>query len=135
MFETLAEFNGNAPATPESVSECERGLSSRLPEDYVSFLRHYNGGEGFIGGESYLILWAVEELIPFNRDYEVALYCPELLLFGSSGGGEAYAFHRRATSWRVVQVPFVGMDYSLCESMGDSFTEFIEKLAKKEEDL
>ena len=47
---------------------------------------------------------------PFNRDYEVESYCPELLLFGSSGGGEAYAFDKRSLPWRVVEVPFVGMD-------------------------
>ena len=69
---------------------------------------------------------------PFNRDYEVESYCPELLLFGSSGGGEAYAFDKRSLPWRVVEVPFVGMDYSLCKEIGGSFSEFIEALFKKE---
>ena len=80
-----------------------------------------------------MILWAVKELEPFgNREYEVGSYCPELLLIGSNGGGEAYAFDKRSTPWRVVQVPFVGMDYSLCDVIGSSFSESIETLFKKD---
>ena len=132
MIDALAKFNRNVPATLEHVSTCQKQLSCPLPSDYVAFLKSQNGGEGVIGNESYLILWAVEELEPFNREYEVGSDCPELLLIGSDGGGEAYAFDKRSTPWCVVQVPFIGMDYSLCEVIGSLFTEFIETLFKKE---
>ena len=132
MFDALANFNGNGPATFEDVSACEEQLKCQLPSDYVAFLKGQNGGEGFIGNDSYVILWAVNELEPFNRQYEVGSYCPEFLLIGSNGGGEAYAFDKRSTPWSVVQVPFVGMDYSLCEVIGNSFSEFIETLFQKD---
>jgi cell wall assembly regulator SMI1 len=132
MFDALADFKGNAPAMPEEISACETQLACQFPKDYVSFLKKHNGGEGFIGNDSYVLLWAVDELDRFNREYEVASYCPGLLLFGSSGGGEAYAFDTRSTPWCVVQVPFVGMDYSLCDVIGSSYSEFIETLSKKE---
>jgi len=132
MFDALAKFNGNGPVTFEDVSTCEKQLKCQLPSDYAAFLKGQNGGEGFIGNDSYVILWAVKELAQFNREYEVDSYCPELLLIGSNGGGEAYAFDKRSTPWRVVQVPFVGMDYSLCEVIGTSFSEFIETLFKKD---
>jgi hypothetical protein len=132
MFDALAEFNGNSPVTLEDVLACENQLRCQLPGDYVAFLKGHNGGEGFIGNDSYVILWAVEELESFNREYEVGSCCPELLLIGSNGGGEAYAFDKRSTPWCVVQVPFIGMDYSLCEIIGSSFSEFIETLFKKD---
>ena len=132
MSDALVNFNGNGPASFEDVSACETHLKCQLPSDYVRFLNGQNGGEGFIGNDSYVILWAVEELEPFNREYEVGSDCPELLLIGSNGGGEAYAFDKRSTPWCVVQVPFIGMDYSLCEVIGSLFTEFIETLFKKE---
>ena len=128
MFDLLAKFNGNFPATVEDISAVEKKLKCQLPSDYVAFLKGQNGGKGFIGNDSYVMLWAVEELEPFNREYEVGSYCPELLLIGSNGGGEAYAFDKRSTAWPVVQVPFIGMDYSLCEVIGGSFSDFIETL-------
>jgi hypothetical protein len=45
---------------------------------------------GFIG-ENYLMAWPVEDLIQFNKEYLVDEAAPELFLFGSSGGGEAFA--------------------------------------------
>lgn len=135
MFDPLVEFNGNGPATSEDITVCERQLKCQLPTDYVDFLNRQNGGEGFIGSDSYVILWAVNELELFNREYEVGSYCPELLLIGSSGGGEAYAFDKRSTPWGVVQVPFIGMDYSLCEELASSFSEFIETLVQDGDEL
>lgn len=46
-----------------------------LPEDYVAFLRKYNGGEGFVG-DNYVIFWKADELADFNREYEVEKYAP-----------------------------------------------------------
>lgn len=132
MFDNLTKFNGNAGATSENVSRCEDSLSSTLPEDYLAFLKLFNGGEGYVGGDAYVMLWSTDEIVQFNREYEVSEYCPELLLIGSNGGGEAYAFDRRSKPWHVVQVPFVGMEYGLCEDMGRTFTEFMERLARKD---
>ena len=131
MFDVSAEFDGRGPAMPEAISVFERQLGFRLPDDYVAFLRRHNGGEGFIGSGPYMMLWAVEELEPLNRGYGVASYCPELLLIGSNGGGEAYAFDRRSTPWCVVQFPFVDMDYSMCDVVGSSFSDFVEGLLRK----
>jgi hypothetical protein len=134
MFDNLTEFNGNASATNESVLRFEESIGSKMPEDYLAFLKRFNGGEGYIGDDAYVILWSTDEIICFNREYEVSENCPELLLIGSNGAGEAYAFDRRSKPWHVVQVPFVGMESSLCDDMGRTFSEFIERLARKDSD-
>lgn len=90
----LTNWHLNGPATEESIRQASLSLRIKLPPDYAEFMKKHNGGEGFIG-DNYVILWRVEELAPFNRDYEVEQYAPGLIMFGSKGGGEAYAFDTR----------------------------------------
>ena len=104
-------------------------LTFELPHDYIEFLRASNGGEGFLG-QNYVMLWRVEELKPLDDSYEVAQYAPKLLLFGSNGGGEAYAFNMRVSPWAVVKVPFIGMgDAQSAILLACSFAEFLNNMA------
>ena len=128
--ELLARFNGNSPATEFAIREFERESGLRLPQDYERFLRQTNGGEGFVGPNAYVILWRVEELLELNRAYEVSVYAPGLFLFGSDGGGEAFAFDVRSNPAPTVSVPFVGMDRSLARPIGTTFTGFLQALAQ-----
>jgi len=126
----LEEFNTNAGASADAVRTSAESLRMELPIDYASFLGHYNGGEGFIG-ETYLILWKAEELAEMNAAYQVDEYAPGLLLIGSDGGGEAFAFDTRNLPWVVVQVPFVGMDLRYAKQLGASFEDFLNRLANE----
>jgi hypothetical protein len=71
----------------------------------------------------------VEELLKMNKAYEAAEYAPGLFLFGSNGGGAAYAFDKRSNN-SIVAVPFVGMDTSLAQHLAPNFQPFIERLYK-----
>lgn len=95
-----------------------------LPDDYCVFLQRTNGGEGYLK-QHFVILWRLEELLKFNEAYHTREYAPGLFLFGSNGGGEAFAFDRRTHSC-VVNIPFVGMDLSLVELVYLSFSELLE---------
>jgi hypothetical protein len=128
-FEELLgeEFNGNAPAAAEEIAAAERVLKKSLPGDFREFLQLTNGGEGMIG-ENYVMLWSAEELGQYNESYQVNEYAPGLLLFGSDGGGEGYAFDTRTASPTVVTVPFVGMSLKYAKPVAPTFTAFLEKL-------
>lgn len=126
----LAKLNCNLPVTTGLLMEFEREAGFQLPGDYVRFLQETNGGEGFVGPNAYVILWRVEELLQMNKAYEVAEYAPGLFLFGSDGGGEAFAFDRRFDSESIVSVPFVGMDLALVRPQAANFQEFMERLYK-----
>jgi hypothetical protein len=128
----LAKINRQFPATENAIDECQNQLNVKLPREYVMFLRTANGGEGFIGN-SYIILWGAEELVCMNEAYEVQRYVPGLLIFGSSGGGEAYGFDTRPSRWNIVQVPFVGMAWDLAQPMGVAFSEFLNRLHDESE--
>lgn len=128
-FRLLAKFNGNPPSKAVALRQFESESSFRLPHDYTSFLQQTNGGEGFIG-DSYLILWRMEELVEKNKAYQAAEYAPGLFLLGSDGGGEAFAFDMRSEAKPIVAVPFVGMDLRLIRPVAQSFEVFLEKLLK-----
>jgi hypothetical protein len=121
------DFNGSNPATAEQIAAVERNLSKSLPHDFQKFLQLTNGGEGMIG-ENYVMLWSAEELGKYNDSYQVNEYAPGLLLFGSDGGGEGYAFDTRISPPTVVMVPFVGMSLKYAKPVAPTFSAFLKKL-------
>jgi len=125
----FASFNGNAPASTAAISQFEKETGICLPEAYKQFLQHADGGEGFIGQGAYIILWRVEELLEMNNAYQVSEYAHGLLIFGSDGGGEAFAFDMRSDLKPIVSVPFVGMDLRLARSLAPTFDRFLNQLA------
>jgi hypothetical protein len=126
----FASFKANPPASSAAVSRCQSNLKFLLPADFVQFLKRMNGGEGFIG-KGYLRVWPVEDLIQYNRDYFVDVDAPELFLFGSSGGGEAFAFDARSSPPPIVAVPFI---VSLEDAMviAPNFNSFLQHLYQSE---
>jgi hypothetical protein len=123
----MVQFHGNGPAPPDALRSLEKELGIALPVDYRQFMENMDGGEGFIG-KQYLILWRANELLPFNRDYQVEQYAPGILLFASSGGGEAFAFDKRDAAWPIVQVPFIGLDLRYANRVANSFNELLMRM-------
>ena len=124
----LTHMNLNASASDREIEELEAALGRQLPPDYTEFLRIGNGGEGFIGDAVYAILWRCGELIEINEAYQVQQRAPGLLAFGSDGGGEGFGFDTRQIVWPVVQVPWIGMDWTTAIPLGESFTRFLKTL-------
>ena len=118
-------FNGNPPIAREAVRKLVLETKIGLPNEYVDFLEHFDGGEGFIG-KSYIIFWRLNDLLKFNIAYKVSDYAPGLFLFGSDGGGEAFGFDTRSASKRVVSVPFVGMEWEAAREVAPNFSKFLE---------
>src|SRR3569833_2002325 len=98
----LNSLDRHPAATEADVKALERDIGMTLPRDYRRFLLQSNGAEGFIGKAAYVMLWGTKEIAQLNRSYEVDRYAPGLLIFGSSGGGEAYGFDRRAAACTIV---------------------------------
>lgn len=126
--ELLREFNREPFASDEAIKNASESIEAELPNDYIAFLLKNNGGEGMIG-KSYVILWKAEELATMNKAYQVEEYAPGLLLIGSDGGGEAFAFDTRKIPWPVVKVPFIGMELQYATLIAPSFNSFLQTLA------
>jgi hypothetical protein len=79
-------------------------------------------------GESYAIFWPLSDLVNFNDAYQVDEFAPGLYLFGSNGGGEAFAFDLRRSDTTFVSVPFIGMALNEVVNIAPTFDRFIEAL-------
>jgi len=123
----LKQFAINGVISESALRELELQLGYPLPQQYKDIMTEIDGGEGFVG-DQYLILWRVNEIAEFNKEYEVSKYAPGLLLFGSSGGGEAFAFDTRDPKFPIVMVPFIGMRMEDAILVAGSFEEFLSAL-------
>ncbi|TPL00287.1 SMI1/KNR4 family protein [Mesorhizobium sp. B2-4-16] len=129
MMYFLTEGQLNEPAQSLVVDELSAILGVQLPEDYIDFLKKHNGGEGFIN-DNYIIFFKAEELVDFNREYEVEKYAPGILLFASNGGGEGYGFDTQDPDMPIVRVPFVGMNRKLALKTARNIADLFSRLAK-----
>ncbi len=97
-----------------------------LPDGYVQFLLHGNGGEGSIG-ESTVVLWRVEEIGASNDGHGVARRAPWLLMLGSDGAGESFGLDLDADR-AFVMVPLGDLDRKVAIAVGATFDDFLEVL-------
>lgn len=125
MATVLAALKKNPPATQEQIDQLQVDLGVILPPDYVEYARATNGADGAVGVNGYVSLWPIDEVAQLNKNYRVADFAPGLVLFGSDGGGEAFAFDARDGGMEIVQVPFVGMSLFEIQLLAKTFGEFL----------
>jgi hypothetical protein len=100
-------------------------LTDVLPADYLNAVRKFGGREGFLGNQ-YLRLHRLDELAALNAAYDVPNLIPEVIIFGSDGGGEAFAFTFHEQT--VIQIPFIPLSPENVLVKSSSFTGFIQFL-------
>jgi hypothetical protein len=120
LTDKLAEFKCNDKPIKSIID-----LKCLLPEDYINFLQIYNGGSGFIGKNSYVYLWSVDEIDKYNKGYCVEEFIPEIILIGSSGSEIAYGVNKDG---RFIEVPFIGMNYNEIKIVASNFNDFVNYL-------
>lgn len=121
---TFESFVRNPSASQGVMQSLIAATILTLPPDYIEALQFMNGGEGFIG-EIYFRLYPAEKIIPLNTLYGTSEFAPSLLIFGSDGGGEAFAFDMRQAPTRIIQIPFIPMRLEYAIDLGESFSECI----------
>lgn len=134
MKEKLRDYIGQPCCDVADLDTVTKTLGVSFPEDYRSFLLEYGGGEGFVGAH-YVIFWGVDEIIPFNKEYEVDKYASGLLLIGSNGGGEGFCFDLRSPSLPIVMVPFIGMELEQAKLVAPTFSGLIQKMSETSDEL
>ena len=85
-MEKWGTFKFNTPYIGEMIEKINEVV---LSKDYIEFMKKHNGGEGDIG-ETWLILYPLEELQEINDAYEIEEFLPGHIIIGSNGGGELY---------------------------------------------
>src|SRR5262249_9659907 len=132
------DIERNPGASMEALQALTMAVGSALPAEYLDWMKSSNGGEGFLGSVSYLMLWPVEEILERNRRLQVPPRMPGFVLFASNGGDAAYAFDTRssaASQLPISQLPIVEIPYidigkeGAALDRGRGFHAFLEGLA------
>ena len=121
----INDIDLNFGATQDVICATENDLRKILPDDYKEFIKEHNGGEGYVGGLSYINLWKIEEIAELNESYEVKEYTPDFVYFGSDGGDMAYAMDFSEEKVRYIEFPFMSLHEEEKEILGDSFEEML----------
>lgn len=108
-----------------AIEQAQRDFAWTLPEEYTAFLRAANGAVGMLASGDYVDLWPVEQLVTINREYGFPESCPEVIAFGSNGGGEAFVFRR--SNGHIALVPFIGMSIDDALDIAATFTGFLRR--------
>jgi hypothetical protein len=125
----------NWPSLDVLLAECQKlpGATAVPVElnlgDYADVLKRFNGCEGFVTPEQYLVLWSVEQISELNAAYRVADYASGIVLLGTDGGDTGYG--RDKATGRFGSVPLIGMSRASFKEMGDSFEDFLRLLARE----
>lgn len=106
-----SEFDFNNPyegIIPKTMCGLE------LPSEYIEFMKKHNGGEGDTG-ESWLVIYPVEELEEINDNYRE--YLPKgNIIIGSNGGEELIGLNSEGQYFIVPEI--IEEDYM--KVIGDS---------------
>jgi hypothetical protein len=96
-------------ASIEDLATAAASLGLEFPTDYLSFMKRWDGGEGLVGEDGYLVLYPVREIVAINEQWNAREFFPGHVIVGSDGGGEAIALQYEAGRFcGFVLVPFVG---------------------------
>ena len=122
----IASLITSRPSTAAAIQSAEAKLGIVLPRSYMEFLLRTNGAKGAIG-EYYVALWPVERLPEENA--AAGEFVDGLLLIGSDGAGEAFAFDvREPGRASVIQIPFVGLDADEIVVVGEGFGLWLQQM-------
>jgi hypothetical protein len=128
LAELTAELTKSPGASLAVIRDREAELGITFPDDYVEFMLSSNGGEGFVGGDRlYVQIDPIEEMMNDDLREGLARERRGLVVFGSDGAGEAFAFDTRGDEVRIVMFPWVGVDEKEVFPQGRTFTEFLRR--------
>lgn len=122
-MENWGSFQFNNPYDGESI-ESVNGIE--LPKQYIDFMGEHNGGEGDIG-ETWLVLFPLEELEEINDDYETEKYLPGHIIIGSNGNGELYGVDENGQFFNVpmmIEAEYVTYFGTNIETLPDEINAF-----------
>lgn len=116
MIAADREWHGREGASSAELDGFRSFIPTTLPQGYYDLLGFSNGGEGPFGVQPcWFVLDTTEEAATAWTDKVHAEFFPDLFVFGSNGGGEAFAFDLNADGVRIVY--FDAMNTNLADSV------------------
>jgi hypothetical protein len=134
LSDPTASWSRHSPASEAAIAALIANCDFAVPDEYESFLRFSNGGEGFLCIEPwYFKLCSAEEVVSYNQGYHVEEFLPGFFAIGSNGGGEMLAIRKcDGAGCPVYMVPFIPMAESHAVQIAYDFEMFAMALGPDE---
>ena len=114
------DFKFNEPYEGNEICSV---LGIPLPAQYIEFMKRHNGGEGDIGGITWLMLDRLETLQELNE--AVQEFLPDgTIIIGSDGGSELYGVNASGTYLNLPET----MEEEYIAYLGDDLNELPQKI-------
>ena len=114
------DFKFNEPYEGKEICSV---LGIPLPSQYIEFMKRHNGGEGDIGGITWLMLDRLETLQELNE--AVQEFLPDgTIIIGSDGGSELYGVNASGTYLNLPET----MEEEYIAYLGDDLHELPQKI-------
>ena len=130
----LAGLERDPPISQEAlaglIEHVARTYETRLPDDYVAFLRTANGADGHLANGIPIALWSAE-VLPEANLLEGSPWLPGCLVIGSDTGDTVYAIDMRedAPPERYLESEDVGLDWDYIFWRGGTFASLLAHLS------
>ena len=124
----LQGFDWTIEPASDAALESVQSQLGRLPVEYVALMRLHNGGEGFVGEESYLRLWPIEEL-PENNQMLAPERPNDVVLIGSDGSDHLYAVQPTANGYTYLAFPQIAL-VSEGRKLAETWAGFLDALSR-----
>ena len=119
-MENWGKFIFNEPYTGKEIEKINDVI---LPLQSINFMKKHNGGEGDIG-ETWLILFRIEDLQEINDDYCIEEFLPGHIIIGTNGGGELYGIDIKGNYFNVPEI----IEEEYISVLGNDINELPEKI-------
>jgi hypothetical protein len=119
----MIKINKKTPPTTDQIQAFLKNVNFNLPPGFIDFYKETNGAD-IEKDEKFIFLWELTEMIQLNEDYGVEEYAPDFFIFGSDGGGTAFAINKNAGD--IYEMPFIGISKDEAKYIGKIFKAFIE---------
>lgn len=113
-----------------TIEEVENKIDFSLPEDYKFYATNYIENESFVGNE-FVRLWDFNEILEINSEYKIIESLKNTIGIGVNGSSEFIGIENLENGeCRMVLSPFIDLDKRYNIEIGNSFTDFFERLEK-----
>jgi hypothetical protein len=111
-----------------TIEEVENKIDFSLPEDYKFYATNYIENESFVGNE-FVRLWDFNEILEINSEYKIIESLKNTIGIGGNGSSEFIEIEKLENGeCRIVLSPFIDLDKTYHIEIGNSFTDFFERL-------
>lgn len=88
----IAKLDKNPPPGESAYLYFMNKIDFKADEDFILFIKEYNGAEGFLNEDTFVLFWNIDDIIALNPYYVEIQDCDSLFFFGNNGSNLGYAF-------------------------------------------